>query len=135
MLVRSWWICRYSLTLSMGYDGSWSNEAWERPPVGVPQRYVPRCLQQACSSTQKALLAMVLLWIWQWWRLDVSFDVHLGGVGVWRRPLVSAGAEKPSCIFPSFRILSTKCTGQLFSPGLSLFFSSMCVHSCNLILY
>jgi hypothetical protein len=37
---------------------------------------------------------MVLFWIWQWWRLDVSSDVRLGDVGVWRRPPVLASAEK-----------------------------------------
>jgi hypothetical protein len=50
---------------------------------------------RAYSSTHKASLAMVLLWIWQWWRLDVSSNVCLGGVGAWRRPLVSASAENP----------------------------------------
>jgi hypothetical protein len=39
-------------------------------------------------------LAMVLFWIWQWRRSGVSSNVHLDGVGVWRRPLVSASAEK-----------------------------------------
>jgi hypothetical protein len=95
MVVRRWCICRYSPTLSMGCGGSWSKTARGHPPVDVPQRDVPRCLQHACSSTQKALLAMVLLWIWQWWRLDVSSSVRLGGIGVWRRPLASASAGNP----------------------------------------
>jgi hypothetical protein len=42
----------------------------------------------------KALLAIVLLWIWQWWRLGVSSDVRLGNFGVWRWPLVLASVEK-----------------------------------------
>jgi hypothetical protein len=67
----------------------------------VPQRHVPRCLQQTYSSTHKASLAMVLLWIWQWWRLDVSSNERLDGVGCWRRPLVSASVEisKDSSVF------------------------------------
>jgi hypothetical protein len=53
--------------------------------VDVPQRHVPRCLQQACSSTHKAWLAMVVFWIWQWWRFGVSSKARLGGIEVWRR--------------------------------------------------
>ena len=85
MLIRRWWICRSSPTLSMGGDRSWSKTARGRPPVDVPQRHVPCCVQQICSSTHKALLAMVLFWIFQWWRLDVSSSVRLGDVGVKRR--------------------------------------------------
>jgi hypothetical protein len=44
-------------------------------------------------ESQSALLAMVLLRIWQWWRLGDSFNVRLGGFGDWRRPLASASAE------------------------------------------
>jgi hypothetical protein len=138
MLVRRWWICRYSPTSSRGYDGSWSNEAWGRSPVDVPQRHVPRCLQQACSSTQKALLAMVFLWIWQWWRLDVSSDVRLGGVGVWRQPLVSASAGKPRDGFVfcyplgfSLQNIQDNCFLLVY---LCLLVST-CVYSCNLIFY
>jgi hypothetical protein len=58
----------------------------------VPQRHVPCCVQWACSSTHKASLAMVLLWIKKWLRLGVSFNIHLGDVRVRRRPLVSASA-------------------------------------------
>jgi hypothetical protein len=49
-------------------------------------------VQRACSSTHKASLAMVLSWIWQWWRLGVPSSVRLGGAGVGRRPLASAVA-------------------------------------------
>jgi hypothetical protein len=63
-------------------------------PGRRPQRHVPRCLQRVCSSTHKASLAMVLFWIWQWRRLDVSSNVRPGGVGVWRRPLLLTSAEK-----------------------------------------
>jgi hypothetical protein len=45
--------------------------------------------------THKASLAMVLIWIRQWWRFGVSSNVCLGGVGVWRRPLASASAGNP----------------------------------------
>jgi hypothetical protein len=51
------------------------------------------CVQQACSSTHKASLAMVFSWIWKWWRLDVFSIVHLGGAGVGRRLLASVVAE------------------------------------------
>jgi hypothetical protein len=68
-------------------------------------------LQQACSSTQKALLAMVLLWIWQWWRLGISFDARLSGDGVWRRPLDSASAEKSRDGFIFFRPLDFSLPG------------------------
>jgi hypothetical protein len=96
MLVRRWWIYRYSPTSLVGCGGSWSKEARGRPSVDVSQR--------AYSSTHKALLAMVLFWIWQWRRLGVSSNVRLGGVGVWRRPLVSASAEKSrDGFFLSFR--------------------------------
>jgi hypothetical protein len=52
-------------------------------------------LQQACSSTHKASLAVVLFWILQRWRLGVSSCVHLGGVGIGRRPLAMVVAENP----------------------------------------
>ena len=82
MMVRRWWLCRSSPTSSMGGCVSWSKTARGRPPVDVPQRHVPRCLQQACSSTHKVSLAMVLFWILQRWRLGVSSCVRLGGVGI-----------------------------------------------------
>jgi hypothetical protein len=91
MVVRRWWICRSSPTSSMGCGGSWSKIARGCPPVDVPQRHVPRCLQRACSSTYKALMAMTLTWIWLWWRLDVSSSARLGG-GRWlRRVLETLG--------------------------------------------
>jgi hypothetical protein len=37
MLIRRWWIYRYSPTMSMGCDGSWSKAARGHPPVDVPQ--------------------------------------------------------------------------------------------------
>jgi hypothetical protein len=42
-------------------------------------------MQQACSSTHKASLVMVLSRILQWWRLGVSSGVRLDGAGVGRR--------------------------------------------------
>jgi hypothetical protein len=93
MLVQRWWICHLSPTSSMGCGGSWSKTSRGRSLFDVPQRHVPHCVQRACSSTHKTLLAMVLLWIWQLWRLDDSFNVRLGGVGDWRQPLASASAE------------------------------------------
>lgn len=96
MSARRWWICRSSSTSSMGCGGSWSMKARGRPPVDVPQRHVPHYVQQACSSTHKASLAMVLFWMLQWWRLGVSSGIRLGGAGVGRRPLVSVVAGNPS---------------------------------------
>jgi hypothetical protein len=59
----------------------------------MPQRYVPRYVQQAYSSTHKILLAMVLSRILQWWWLSFSSGVCLGGVGVGRRLLATVVAE------------------------------------------
>jgi hypothetical protein len=98
MLVQRWWIYHYSPASSMGCGGSWSKAAWGRSSVDVPQWHVPRCLQRIYSSTHKALLAMVVLLIWQWMRLDVSSNVCLGGVRVWQRPLVPASVEKSRMI-------------------------------------
>jgi hypothetical protein len=46
----------------------------------VPQRYVPRYVQQACSLTHKVLLAMVLFRYLEWWRIIISSGVRLDGV-------------------------------------------------------
>jgi hypothetical protein len=80
MLVRRWWICCSSPTSSMGGDRSWSKTARGRPPVDVPQRYVPRYVQQAYSLTHKVLLAMMLSRIFEWWRIVIYFGVRLDGV-------------------------------------------------------
>jgi hypothetical protein len=48
MLVQRWLICRSSPTLSMEGDGSWSKTTRGRPPIDVPQRHVPCCVQRAC---------------------------------------------------------------------------------------
>jgi hypothetical protein len=53
------------------------------------------CVQQACSLTHKASLAMVLSQILQWWRLDV----RLGGAGGGRRPLATVVAGNPRDCF------------------------------------
>jgi hypothetical protein len=52
-------------------------------------------MQRVCSSTHKASLAMLLSWIWQWWRLSIPTGVRLGDVGVGWRPLASVVAENP----------------------------------------
>jgi hypothetical protein len=83
----------------MGGDKSWSKTARGRPSVDVPHRYVPLCVQQACSSTDKASLVMVLSRILQWWRLDVSYIVHLGGAGGGWRPLATVVAGNPRDCF------------------------------------
>jgi hypothetical protein len=99
MLVCRWWICRSSSTSSMGGDRSLSKIARGRSPVDVPQRHVPRCVQQAYSSTHKASLAMVLSRILQLWRLGVSSGVRLSGAGVGRRVLATAVAGNPRDCF------------------------------------
>jgi hypothetical protein len=68
------------------------------------QRNMPYCVQQPCSSTHKASLAMVLSWICQWWRLDISSDMRLGDAGVERRPLalVVVGNPKDRFVFINF---------------------------------
>jgi hypothetical protein len=72
----------------------WSQKliARGRPPVDVPQRYVPRCMQRICSSTHKASLVMVFSRILHWWRLGVSYGVRLGGAGGRRRSLATVVA-------------------------------------------
>jgi hypothetical protein len=75
----------------MGGDKSWSKTARGRPPVDVPQQHVPRCVQQASSSTHKASLAMVLSQILQCWRLSVC----LGGAGGGRRSLATVVVGNP----------------------------------------
>jgi hypothetical protein len=136
MLVRRWWIYHYFPTLSVGCGGSWSNAARGRPPVDMPQRHVPCYMQQVCSSTHKASLAMMLLWIWQWWRLGLSFNVRLGDVGVWRRPLVSASAGKPrdgSVFFYPLEFSLQSVQDNCFFLVCLCFLISMFVYSCNLI--
>jgi hypothetical protein len=80
MLVWRWWICCSSLSSSMGGDRSWSKTGRGRPPVDVPDRYVPRYVQQACSLTHKVWLAMVLSRILERWRIVISSGVRLDGV-------------------------------------------------------
>jgi hypothetical protein len=136
MLVRRWWIYRYSPTSSVGCGGSWSKEARGRPPVDVPQRHAPRCLQRACSSTHKASLAMLLFWIWQWRRLGVSSNVRLDGVGVWHRPLVSASVEKPrdsSVFFSPLGFFLQSVQDNYFLLYCLCFLDFTFVYSCNLI--
>jgi hypothetical protein len=86
---------RPSPTSSMGGGSSSSKTARAHPLIDVPQQHVTRCVHQACSSTHKASLAIMLSWIWQWWRLDVSSNVRLGGAGVGHRPLASVVAVNP----------------------------------------
>jgi hypothetical protein len=136
MLVRRWWICHYFLTSSVGCGGSWSNAARGRSLVDVPQRYVSCCVQRVYSSTHKASLAMVLLWIWQWCRLGLSFNVHLADVGVWRRPLVSTSAGKPrdgSVFFSSLEFSLQSVQDNCFLLVCLCFLVSTFVYSCNLI--
>jgi hypothetical protein len=52
-------------------------------------------MQQACSSSHKASLAIVLFGILQWWRIDVSSGVCLSGAGVGRRLLATMIAGNP----------------------------------------
>jgi hypothetical protein len=58
-------------------------------------------MQQACSSSHKASLAIVISQILQWWRIGVSFGVRLSGAGVGRRLLamVVAGNHMDRFVF------------------------------------
>ena len=133
MLVRRWWIWRYSPSSLMGCGVSWSKTAWGRPPVDVPQRHVPRCLQQACSSTHKASLAMVLFCILQWWRLGVSSCIRLGGTGVGRRPLATVVAGNPRDRFVVLDLLGFYLQFQDNHFISFCLLVSICVVLCNLI--
>jgi hypothetical protein len=90
--------------------------------VDVPHRYVPRWQQQTYSSTHKVSLAMVLFWTLQWWKLDVSSSVYLGGAG-WR-PLATVVARNPKYRFVQIQ-------DDRFILVYILVFT--CVASCNLI--
>jgi hypothetical protein len=89
-------------------------------------------LQQAYSSTQKALLAMVLFWILQWWRCGISFCVCLGGDGVGRRPpTVVAGNSRDRFVFLDPLDFYLQILDNHFIPICLLV--STCAISCNLI--
>jgi hypothetical protein len=91
-------------------------------------------VQRACSSTHKASLAMVLSWIWQWWRLGVPSRVRLGGAGVGRRPLASAVAGNHRDRFVFIDLLwffLQSFQDNHFIPICLLIFTY--VASCNLI--
>jgi hypothetical protein len=63
--------------------------------VDMPLWHVHRRLQRACLSTHKTLLRWCFFYICQSWRLGVSSNVILSGVGGWRRPLISVSARNP----------------------------------------
>jgi hypothetical protein len=91
------------------------------------------CIQQACSSTHKASLAMVLSWILQWWRLGVSSSVHLGGAAVGRRPLATVVAGNPRNRFVFLDLLGFYLQIQ-DNHFISVFLLvSTCVAYCNRI--
>jgi hypothetical protein len=48
---------------------------------------------------------MLLSRILQWWRLNVSYSVHLGGAGVGRRPLATVVARNPMNPFVFLNLL------------------------------
>jgi hypothetical protein len=82
-------------------------------------------VQRAYSSTHKASLAMMLSWIWQWWRLGVPSSVRLGGAGVGRHPLASAVAGNHRDRFVFIDLLwffFAKFSGLSFYPELSFNF-------------
>jgi hypothetical protein len=77
---------------------------------------------------------MVLSWILQWWRLNVSCDLRLGGAGVGRRPLalVVAGNPRDRFVFLDLLWFYLQCfQDNHFIPVCLLV--SMYVASCNLI--
>ena len=96
------------------------------------QRHVPCCVQRACSSTHKALLAMVLSRILQWWRLDVSSDVRLSDIRVGRRrPLAMVVAGNPRDCFFDLLDFFLQIQDNHFIPVCLLV--SIYVAYCNLI--
>jgi hypothetical protein len=48
---------------------------------------------------------MVLSWIFQWWRLGIFSDVHLGDAGVGRCPLTSVVVGNPKDRFTFIDLL------------------------------
>jgi hypothetical protein len=76
---------------------------------------------------------MVLFWILQWWRLDVSSGVRLGGAGVGRRPLamVVAGNPRDRFVFLDLLGFYLQIQDNQFIPVC--FLVSTCVALCNLI--
>jgi hypothetical protein len=85
-------------------------------------------VQQACSLTHKASLAMVLSQILQWWRLDV----RLGGAGGGRQPLATVVAGNPRDCFLFLDLLGfyLQIQDNHFIPVCPSFFT--CVAYCNL---
>jgi hypothetical protein len=61
-------------------------------PVDMPQRHVPSCLPQVCSSTHKVLLAMMFFGSSNGGG-SVSSNVRLGSIEVWRQLLALTSAE------------------------------------------
>jgi hypothetical protein len=134
MLVWRWLIRRSSPTSSMGGGRSWSKTTRGRPLVDVPHRYVPCYVQRGCSSTNKASVAIVFTWIWQWWRLDVTSGVHLNDAGVGRRQLALVVAGNPRDRFVFLDLLQIYL--QSFQDNyfiLVCLLVSMYVASCNWI--
>jgi hypothetical protein len=97
------------------------------------------CLD-ACSGSVHRLTKprwrWCFFWIWEWRMLNVSSNVRLGGVGVWRRPLVSASAEKPknsSIFFYSLGFFLQSVHDNYFLLICLCFLAFTFVYSCKLI--
>jgi hypothetical protein len=90
-------------------------------------------VQQACSSTHKASLAMVLSRILQWWRLSVSSGVHLGGAEIGRRPLATMVTGNSRDRFVFLDLLGFYLQIQDYNFILVCLLISTYVAHCNLI--
>jgi hypothetical protein len=85
---------------SIGGGSTYTAQLCRKGAVDLGPRHV---------QTHKVSLEMVFLWIWRQWRLGISFNMYLDGVGVWRPSLTSASAqnlEDGSIIFPTYKVWS-----------------------------
>jgi hypothetical protein len=103
------------------------------PPVDVPHRHVPHCLQHVFSSTHKAMLGMVFFFgSCNGGGSCVSPGVRLDDAGVRRQPLgtVVAGNPRNCLVFLDLLGFYQQIMNNNFILVCLLF--STCVASCNL---
>jgi hypothetical protein len=123
MLVRRWWICRYSSVLSIGWGGSWSKTSHDRYAIGT-------CASLPCSGSvpqpTKSYLRKCFFGSGDG-RGSVSYPRCVStalefGDGRWLRQVHKM--LQMVCTSSIFSFLFAKFSEQLFS---SHFFSRLCV--------